>query len=539
MSVEFTARGSGYYRVYVDGIQVSRHIAEREAAERAVNEAEANPGAHVRYDHDYEVDVILQSAPSRGGGSSPPSGGGGGGEGLPVYTATHYADSSGSASWANAVNSGTPCSLATALANASAGDVVELAPGIYTGTSTSDRFTPAFNPANSGASGSPIIFYAENRAGLTYSAGVTTELRNGVTTADTGCPTIGADSRNYIIWDGILVNEVNSASTSDTGPAVFHSSTGSEFRSVVLRGTTTTRNDNHCGVRLEVVNGCKVTDCYIDGFELDIGSASQNCTGIMTYDARNCVVEYNDISANGIGIFWKGDHGGDGSPQETNITRYNKIYDNTIAGIRWGANTSTGFSDCYQNLMWGNDEHIRITDYGSGSAQNMRMVNNTLYNAVSTNPSAGALQHQYTSTALGCVFKNNAVRTVLTLHGSYTTSSLADISNSMDMDYNGYSDYSDIGDSEGSGTLDSASQSDWTTEGLDVNSIWGTNPLFANVGSNDYRLSDSSQSIGSGDSAYLDAGVDVLNLLGGGTSASINIGAFILSDQTDVIGRRT
>ena len=75
MSVEFTARGSGYYRVYVDGIQVSRHIAEREAAERAVNEAEANPGAHVRYDHDYEVDVILQSAPSRGGGSSPPSGG--------------------------------------------------------------------------------------------------------------------------------------------------------------------------------------------------------------------------------------------------------------------------------------------------------------------------------------------------------------------------------------------------------------------------------------------------------------------------------
>ena len=59
MSVEFTARGSGYYRVFVDGAQVSRHVAEREAAERAVNEAESNPGAHVRYDHDYEVDVAF------------------------------------------------------------------------------------------------------------------------------------------------------------------------------------------------------------------------------------------------------------------------------------------------------------------------------------------------------------------------------------------------------------------------------------------------------------------------------------------------
>lgn len=59
--VEFTARGSGYYRVFVNGEQVSQHVAEREAVERAVNEAEDNPDATIYYDHDYEVDVLIQS----------------------------------------------------------------------------------------------------------------------------------------------------------------------------------------------------------------------------------------------------------------------------------------------------------------------------------------------------------------------------------------------------------------------------------------------------------------------------------------------
>ena len=52
---------------------------------------------------------------------------------LPLWAATHYVASSGSATWANSTASGTPCSLATAFANAgSAGpDLVLLADGTY------------------------------------------------------------------------------------------------------------------------------------------------------------------------------------------------------------------------------------------------------------------------------------------------------------------------------------------------------------------------------------------------------------------------
>lgn len=46
-----TATGGGYYRVLVGGVEVSRHTAEREAVERAVNEKRAQPAAEVSYDH--------------------------------------------------------------------------------------------------------------------------------------------------------------------------------------------------------------------------------------------------------------------------------------------------------------------------------------------------------------------------------------------------------------------------------------------------------------------------------------------------------
>ena len=53
--ISLTATGSGYYRVYVNGAFVSQHIAEREAAEKAMTAKIMNPNSDVRYTHDYEV----------------------------------------------------------------------------------------------------------------------------------------------------------------------------------------------------------------------------------------------------------------------------------------------------------------------------------------------------------------------------------------------------------------------------------------------------------------------------------------------------
>lgn len=55
--MKLTAIGSGYYRVYVDGIEVSKHTSEREAIESAFARETADPSKNVTYKHDYEVKV--------------------------------------------------------------------------------------------------------------------------------------------------------------------------------------------------------------------------------------------------------------------------------------------------------------------------------------------------------------------------------------------------------------------------------------------------------------------------------------------------
>jgi hypothetical protein len=57
MTPKLTAEGSGYYRVFVDGAEVSRHTTEREAVESSLRALAEHPGAAVRYTHDYVVRV--------------------------------------------------------------------------------------------------------------------------------------------------------------------------------------------------------------------------------------------------------------------------------------------------------------------------------------------------------------------------------------------------------------------------------------------------------------------------------------------------
>lgn len=56
MAIRFTAVGR-YFHVYANGAHVSQHTTEREAAEASANLIAADPGAQVRYVHEYEVTV--------------------------------------------------------------------------------------------------------------------------------------------------------------------------------------------------------------------------------------------------------------------------------------------------------------------------------------------------------------------------------------------------------------------------------------------------------------------------------------------------
>lgn len=63
-AVDLTARGSGPFVVYVDGVETSRHTTEREAIQRVTEALAQDPGAAVHYVHDYAVDARLVGAPS-------------------------------------------------------------------------------------------------------------------------------------------------------------------------------------------------------------------------------------------------------------------------------------------------------------------------------------------------------------------------------------------------------------------------------------------------------------------------------------------
>jgi len=55
--IELTAEDQGYFRVFVDDVEVSKHVSEREASQRATNEKLKDPEVTVYYNHDYRVDV--------------------------------------------------------------------------------------------------------------------------------------------------------------------------------------------------------------------------------------------------------------------------------------------------------------------------------------------------------------------------------------------------------------------------------------------------------------------------------------------------
>ncbi len=58
-AIDLTARGSGYYVVYVNDVQFSRHTAEREAIERCTDVLASDPAVKVYYSHDYVVDAVV------------------------------------------------------------------------------------------------------------------------------------------------------------------------------------------------------------------------------------------------------------------------------------------------------------------------------------------------------------------------------------------------------------------------------------------------------------------------------------------------
>ena len=80
--------------------------------------------------------------------------------------ATYYVSAdSASTNWAAATSAAAPATVATAMANAAAGDIVRFQTGDYFPPNAPNYFQPSWRPANQGTSGNPITFISDVRHG--------------------------------------------------------------------------------------------------------------------------------------------------------------------------------------------------------------------------------------------------------------------------------------------------------------------------------------------------------------------------------------
>lgn len=199
---------------------------------------------------------------------------------------------------------------------AQAGDIVHVA-GDHSAPGTVRRNDPAFFVENSGRAGAPVIIRAVGVSRLTLSSG-------------TG-PIVGVFSRSYIIWDGFTVAEsATSRSVPDTGPVVLWDCQFCEIRRFDVDGDGTGHNqaDNHPGIRIESTRGAVVADTRVRNVRTAQSNA-HNGACIQTYASGALLIEHNELTGCGAGVFVKG---GPARYPDSGITIRNNLIHRIVGG---------------------------------------------------------------------------------------------------------------------------------------------------------------------------------------------------------------
>lgn len=464
---------------------------------------------------------------------------GGGGSGSPSYTATHYVeaydggagpgtsdfDTQTSGAFAAAAASNetpVPCTIWCALTYATAGDMVQLAPGLYVGNpnpAVQNRFKPRFRPANNGTSGNPIIFFAENPAATNLgSPSLFTELTaNQATLPANPQPTFGcygetlqAEGQEYIIWDGIYVSQENGAHPFHGQCSLAYHTLDVEIRRCVFDRTETGGGDQFCAINLESATDVRIVDCVFRGGSSNppTGPSSHNDGAITIYSGYNFLIEYckfmrneADDSDMGQSIFVKGDKGG--ANGNHGVIRYcwmeGQIYssDDGIMSLNY-ADGSAGGVEVYQNVMWKNWGGISVRVDGTELFKSFNIHHNTIVDTRANDGVDGmgvftfremTLEDELTvrDNIVAHLLDNNANRPLI------ATEVGVDLDECIDFDnqhyFNGFSNpVWNIGVDVDGGTQYTSLetwQAQWTD--VDANATYG-DPLFEDYANGDLRL---------------------------------------------------
>jgi hypothetical protein len=413
------------------------------------------------------------------------------------------------AAWGDGYSGSTYASPNTAN-TAQAGDTVLITAGTYTENGAGaggGRWDVALNPANNGTSGNPITFRGVGTVNLRMTSG-----HRG--------PTIGADGRDYIVWDNITIDDTYNGSVSDTGPVVFHVSIGSQLINSTIQGHNGSYSDGHAtcidnynAVRIEATTNILIKNNYISRVHDDaLGYGTENQAGIMLYDSAGTVVEHNDIFDVGTGVYVKGDHSADGWPQELVVVRFNRIYDIDHTGIGLLAADRV---KVYQNIIKGSYLGLRVYNFASPNSSNITLQNNVIVSAnreEDAGISFGGTTNVVAFRGYNNIFYGSWVEAV-----NFGAAAPGDV----DFEHNVYNGY----DAWGSYSGAQRSFATWTGTGQDSASPASitSDPLF--VDTTDYKLQ--------GGSPAVNLGVDILDLDGdASTSDNVNAGAYITGNET-------
>lgn len=381
---------------------------------------------------------------------------------------------------------------------ARAGDVVIVAAGVYDTTATTgERYLPIYNPVNSGTASNPIVIKAAE--------GATVELRasNG---GGPGQPIIGTYSRDWVVWDGFYLDERYILTRGDTGPVVVWESDHVTIQNLTIRGYSRGWTDNHNGIRLEFTDHILLRNNLISGY-----GGGMNDSGIMLYRTRTAIIEHNEISDAGSGVFVKG-------LVEGPITIRNNLISDASYGILFGgigtSSTRNG-AVVHNNIITDIGAGVAFIGYDSYSPANVDVVNNTIVNARGTDGGAILFRPGYSGYNDIRIFNN-----LLANSNSAFTAWEAQLGQ-ISSNYNGFYQNSAAANVE----FRNYSLAEWRSRyGKDSNSVEGS-PGW-----------QTASYIPGANSVFANAGLDILDLDGdGSTTDRVNIGAYVTGNE--VVGR--
>lgn len=397
---------------------------------------------------------------------------------------------------------------------AQAGDTVIVRAGTYTTSGTGNRWGVAYRTANSGRSGAPIVFEADGTVILTLSS--------------SRGPVIGASgfdgpSRDYITWRGFTVFEANAPSSPDTGVAVLAGTIGSTIEDCVLDGNGDPgHGDNHPGVRIEWGRHVVVRNCRISNFRTSVVNGN-NGAGIQVYNSGNVLIEHNEISDSGSGIFLKAPGAQPDAPIARFVIRNNYVHGISGSGIavHRSPNTANEPVHVYHNIVTNSGIGLNIWGFDGGSTdpRNVKFVNNTIVN----NGTGILIPYGVVSDA-GHVIFNNIIANSGEYAINYGGANVRIGTPHIDFQHNLYDGNARFGIVYTTNQTFSSWQSSFQQDSANPASRQAAT-LFVNSGSHDFRLLDTSPAI--------DAGIDILDLnRNGSTTDRVTIGAYISGTET-------